>query len=149
MKEEWHIRRANHDDSAGLQDCMQLAYSGYEERMAGERLPPMNLDYSSEIRDFPTWVAESGGTIVGGLTMIFESDSASVANIGVRPECQGQGLGKGLLNHAEIQAKERGYSDLNLSTHALLHENVSLYLHLGWSEVERDESRIKMKKSVL
>ena len=30
----------------------------------------------------------------------------------------------------------------------LLEENVSLYRHLGWQEVARDESRVYLKKSI-
>jgi N-acetylglutamate synthase-like GNAT family acetyltransferase len=148
MTSEWHIRKALPGDAAGLQASMKSAYAGYEERMAGVRLPPMGLDYASEIKDFPTWIAESDGMIAGGLTMIFKDAKASIANIGVRPDCQGQGIGGGLMHFAEEQARERGHSELHLATHILLTENVSLYIHLGWSEIERDERRVKMRKSI-
>lgn len=116
--------------------------------MGGQRLPPMDLDYSCEIRDFPTWVAEFNGNIVGGLTMIFGNDYATIANIAVHPGYQGQGIGGGLMKFAEATAKEQGYSELRLATHALLTENVSLYRHLGWTEIVRDEVRIHMQKTV-
>jgi N-acetylglutamate synthase-like GNAT family acetyltransferase len=144
----WSIRKSTTDDAGALQRCMHSAYAAYVERMGGARLPPMDLDYSAEITGFPTWVIESDGTIVGGLTMIFDGEKASVANISIRPENQGQGLGGELMSFAEVQARERGHADLYLATHALLTENVSLYRHLGWSEIERDESRVRMKKSI-
>jgi phenylacetate-coenzyme A ligase PaaK-like adenylate-forming protein len=37
MKSQWHIREAVPGDSTGLQECMESAYSDYEERMAGGR----------------------------------------------------------------------------------------------------------------
>ena len=148
MKRQWHIRQAEQKDSDALQNCMELAYSSYQRRMGGKRLPPMDVDYSSEIRNFPIWVAESDGKIVGGLIMVFENESASIANIAVHPEFQGQGLGGGLMNYAETKAIEHGYSSLRLATHILLTENVSLYLHLGWTEINRDDVRVYMEKEI-
>jgi len=148
MKKQWHIRSAEQKDSNALQNCMELAYSSYQRRMEGKRLPPMDVDYSCEIRDFPTWVAEFDGKLVGGLIMVFEKGYASIANIAVHPEFQGQGLGGGLMDFAETKAKENNYSVLRLATHILLTENVSLYLHLGWKEVDRDSIRVYMEKEI-
>jgi hypothetical protein len=35
---------------------------------------------------------------------------------------------------------------IRLTTHVLLTENVSFYLHLGWLEIGRDDTRVYMKK---
>ena len=127
---------------------MESAYSVYRERMDGKRLPPMEVDYSSEIRDYPTWVAESNGSIIAGLIMIYENEFASIANIAVHPDFQGQGVGGGLMKFAETVAKEKAYPELRLATHILLTENISLYEHLGWSEIERDDVRVYLKKEI-
>ena len=148
MKPQWHIREAVTKDSVGLQACMESAYASYQKRMGGARLPPMDQDYASEIRDYPTWVAELDGKIVGGLIMIFAQEYASVANIAVHSGHQGQGLGGGLMKFAELKGKEKGYSMLRLVTHVLLTENLSLYQHLGWSEMNRDDVRIYMQKEI-
>lgn len=148
MKKQWTIREAVIEDSAELQRIMESAYSVYQERLGGKRLPPMDVDYASEIRDYPTWLAESAGEIVGGLIMVFEDDAASIANIAVSPDFQGQGLGRGLMNFAESVAKEKAYTELRLATHILLTENVSLYEHLGWSEIGRDDVRVYMRKEI-
>jgi len=108
----------------------------------------MDVDYSSEIKKYPTWVAECNGNVVGGLIMTFEQGHASLSNIAVHPEFQGQGLGRGLMEFAESQAKEKQYSELRLATHVLLTENVSLYRHLGWTEIDRDEVRVYMRKAI-
>jgi len=149
MKKQWMIREAKLDDAVPLQRCMELAYAAYQQCMGGVRLPPMDLDYATEIRDYPAWVAESEGEIVGGLFMMFEESEASIANIAVHPEFQGQGLGGGLMRHAEGVAKERGYAHLHLATHVLLSENVSLYQHLGWSEAGRDDSRVLYMRKLI
>ena len=148
MKKQWKIRPATIDDAAGLQHCMRLAYAVYQTRMQGKRLPPMELDYRCEIIEYPTWVAEFNDDIVGGLTMIFKPDHAAIANIAVHPGFQGQGLGKGLMGFAATQARQNDYSQLRLATHVLLNENISLYLHLGWTEYNRDDVRVYFKKDI-
>jgi GNAT superfamily N-acetyltransferase len=108
---------------------MVSAYAIFEERLGSVRLPPMNLDYAAEINSYPTWVAVVGRNVVGGLTMVFDDESASIANIAVDPAEQGQGLGGGLIKFAESEAKRRGFSALRLATHVMLTENLSLYRH--------------------
>jgi GNAT superfamily N-acetyltransferase len=144
----WHIRKAVPDDSTSLKNCMVSAYAVYEERMGGVRLPPMDVDYLFEIESYPTWVVESEGRVLGGLIMVFENDQASIANVAVDSGFQGQGIGGALMKFAEAKAIENGFAELQLATHALLNENVSLYQHLGWKETGRDESRIFMQKRI-
>ena len=148
MRKEWTIRRAVQGDSDSLRGCMDLAYAKYTNRMKGKRLPPMDLDYSSEIKNYPTWVAICESAVVGGLTMMFEDERASIANIAVSPEFQGQGVGRALIGLAEKEAKAKRYEELHLATHVLLEENISLYKHFGWKEISRDKTRIQMKKQL-
>lgn len=142
------IRQAIAEDSGGLKACMESAYAGYQARMGGRRLPPMDVDYLSEIENYPVWVVESEGCIIGGLIMDFDSGRASIANIAVSPDFQGQGIGGRLMQYAEATAREKSFSELHLATHVLLEENLSLYRHLGWQETGRDEFRVQMKKAI-
>jgi len=144
----WHIREAVPEDSDSLKNCMESAYAAYQERMGGLRLPPMDVDYLSEIKNYPTWVVDSEGSILGGLIMVFENEQASIANIAVDPRFQGQGIGGALIKVAESKAKDSSFSELHLATHVLLNENISLYQHLGWEETGRDETRVFMKKEI-
>ena len=144
----WQIRKAIPDDSDSLKNCMESAYAVYEERMGGVLLPPMDVDYLSEIKNYPTWVVESEGSVLGALIMVFENDQVSIANIAVDPRFQGQGIGSALTKLAESIARENSFSELQLATHVLLTENISLYQHLGWKETGRDESRIFMTKRI-
>ena len=148
MEATWNIREATLDDSTGLKNCMVSAYATYRERMGGVRLPPMDVDYSSEIKNYPTWVVESDRGILGGLVMVFGSDLASIANIAVHPKFQGYGIGGELMKLAESTAREKNFSELHLATHVLLNENISLYEHLGWEETGRDKTRVYMKKEI-
>ena len=125
---------------------MELAYATYQGRMGGKRLPPMDVDYFSEIQNYPTWVVESNGLILGGLIMVFEENQASIANVAVDPGAQGKGIGKALMGFAESQARKKGLSELHLATHMLLSENISLYKHLGWEITDEDDTKVFMKK---
>jgi GNAT superfamily N-acetyltransferase len=91
---------------------------------------------------------EYQGRIVGGLIMVFQESFATIANIAVHPEFQAQGLGGGLMKYAETIAKEKNYTQLRLATHVLLHENITLYLHLGWQEIGRNAHKVMMKKEI-
>lgn len=144
----WKIRKASIDDAKGLKSCMDRAYAQYLNRLKKEQLPPMNVDYEEEITVFPVWVAEFDNEVVGGLILMFEDDHAIIANIGVRPDFQGTGLGRKLMDLAESEAKRKGYSEMRLATHVLLTENVSFYKHLGWSEIGRDDVRVYMRKMI-
>ena len=127
---------------------MHAAYAVYGARLDGRLLPPMNVDYSEEIRSYPVWVAESEGSLVGGLILTFEEDWMAVANVAVHPKFQGNGLGRALMVFGANEAQRQGYSELRLATHVLLTENISLYSHLGWSEIGRDEDRVYLKKEL-
>ncbi|PAB58164.1 GNAT family N-acetyltransferase [Anaeromicrobium sediminis] len=145
---KWNIRKAIINDAKNLKSCMDMAYSKYLNRLNGKRLPPMEVDYEEEIASFPVWVAESDKDIVGGLILMFEDDYTTIANVAVRPDFQGKGLGRGLIDFAESEAKRRGYVEIHLGTHVLLTENIFFYLNLGWIEIGRDETRVYMKKNI-
>ena len=78
--------------------------------------------------------------------MSLEDGRASIANIAIDPKYQGQGIGGALMKFAESKARENNYSEICLTTHVLLRENISLYQHLGWQEIERNEDKVYMKK---
>ena len=80
--------------------------------------------------------------------MAFEKKQASIANVAVSPNFQGQGIGAELIRFAESKAREKRYSELRLATHVLLGENISLYKRLGWKETGRDQARVYMAKNI-
>lgn len=144
----WKIRTAKDKDAEGLKQCMHKAYSEYAMRFAIGSLPPLEVDYAAEIANYPTWVAEMNGNIVGGLIMSFDDAGATLSNIAVDSDYQGQGLGRGLISFAENQAKEHGYPKLRLATHALLIENLAIYRHLGWKESDRKNNKVFFEKEL-
>jgi GNAT superfamily N-acetyltransferase len=68
----------------------------------------------------------------------------------VHPDAQGTGLGRRLMDFAEEQARRGGFRRLTLYTNEVMTENLGMYEHLGYKEVERrrDEGyrRVFMEK---
>lgn len=149
MREHWSIRKASLSDASSLEECMHAAYRPYTDRIDPADLPPLNVDYAEEIRLAEVWIAEADMKLVGALIIIENTeDEFSIANLAVHPRFQGNGLGRGLLDFAGKQALERGYSEMHLATHSMLEGNLSLYRHLGWTEFERGDFHVRMKKSI-
>jgi len=142
------IRIAQEEDADSLASCMKAAYLSYEEQLIGERLPPLDSDYLKEIQQFPTWVMECKGEIIGGLIMSFDAACASLSNIALHPDYQGHGLGRDLLEFAIEKAREKNFKAIRLATHKKLKQNISMYKHLGWRECGSEGSRVFLAKDI-
>lgn len=73
------------------------------------------------------------------LVLVPESDHLLLDNIAVRPDCQGQGFGRVLIEFAEREAKRLGYTKLRLYTHEKMTENIDLYRRIGFMETGRGQ----------
>ena len=60
-----------------------------------------------------------------------------IYSLAVRPDWQGEGHARSLLEHAEAQARGAGLLELRLFTNALMARNISLYRHCGFRESGR------------
>ncbi len=147
-KKKWTIRKAVNSDAPALTACMQAAYAIYTPRLGNKNLPPLVVNYTDEIRDYPVYVAESDGVLVGGLILMPEEKYMTIANVAVHPNYHGKGFGRSLMKFGEKEALRWGYSQLRLATHVLLTENIALYSYLGWAQTGRDEERIYMSKTL-
>jgi GNAT superfamily N-acetyltransferase len=144
--ENWTLRRADTGDADGLGRCFDAAYAQYAERI--DDLPPMSENCAEEIAKNLVWVAEAKGTIVGGLVLVPSDGFLLLANVAVRPDNRGTGLGQRLLMLAETEAMDRGYAEMRLNTHADMPEILRLYERNGWLQESRRGKTIKMKKDL-
>jgi GNAT superfamily N-acetyltransferase len=117
----------------------ERAYEPYVARMGGQRPAPMDLDYATVTRDAESWVAESGGEVVGFLVLIAEGDSMLLDGVAVDPSHQGRGVGRALLALAEDRAKAGGHRRICLYTNAAMVENQALYERIGYVETHRGD----------
>jgi len=144
--EHWTIRRAEVRDADGLGRCFDAAYAHDAERI--DDLPPMSENCAEEIAQYLVWVAEAGGTIVGGLVLVPRDGFLLLANVAVHPDNRGTGLGRRLLVLAETEARDRGYAEIRLNTHADMPEIIRLYERNGWLRVSRQGKTINMRKDL-
>ena len=134
------LRRATGADAAGIAQCVRAAYTHYVERI-GTPPGPMLDDYDRVVRDHRAYVIDDGGDIVGVLVLMDKEDGLLLDNVAVLPSRQGEGIGCGLVEHAETEARRLGHGHLDLYTHQLMTENIAMYLRYGYEEIDRRTER--------
>ncbi len=143
---KWQLRRAITSDVDALTSCIDAAYAVYADRV--NDLPPVSEGIADDIATNRVWVAEIKNSVVGGLILVPKLDFLIVANIAVDPAYAGIGIGRALMELADIEGRTLELSELRLSTHIDMPENVTLYRHLGWAETGRSGNKVHMKKMI-
>jgi|SRR5271163_2886226 ribosomal protein S18 acetylase RimI-like enzyme len=146
------IRRARNEDCAVIEAIVRAAYSVYIERI-GRPPAPMLDDYARRIADGAVRVLEEvDGAVAAIIVLLVEDDHLLLDNIAVRPDRQGRGYGRRLIEFAEAEARRIGFAELRLYTHATMTENIALYSRLGFIETGRGHQsgydRVFMRKPV-
>jgi GNAT superfamily N-acetyltransferase len=133
------IRAARPDDRDAVEGVVHAAYSIYVDRI-GKPPGPMLDNYTARIADGSVSVVEDRtGNIAGIIVLIPNSDHLLLDNIAVRPNYQGQGFGRVLIEFAEREAERLGYSRIRLYTHEKMTENMDLYRRIGFVESGRGQ----------
>lgn len=129
------VRRATAPDLSAVRSLVTAAYGKYADRV--DRPPaPIVRDYGEAIDAGALWVV--GEPVVGLISLLPGADSTlSVENVAVLPSAQGSGVGRHLMEFAEERGRELGLRHLVLFTNEAMTENLALYPHLGFVEVDR------------
>ncbi|HEY4043933.1 MAG TPA: GNAT family N-acetyltransferase [Rhodopila sp.] len=145
------IRSACADEADAVRDVVLAAYQHYV-AVIGRPPAPMLDDYAARIADGQVWVLEEAAGLAGVLVLEDGPDCFLLENIAVRPDRQGSGLGRMLLDFAEAEAVRRGWSAVLLYTNALMARNIAIYTARGYVERERRSEkgfeRVYMEKGV-
>jgi ribosomal protein S18 acetylase RimI-like enzyme len=143
-------RLANPDDLTRLSDIVVAAYSIYLDRM--DRPPaPMSHDLIPDVAAGRVWLI---GEPAAGLICLVPGDgSLLIENVAVHPDAQGRGMGRRLIEFAETRARELELPSIRLYANEVMTENLALYSHLGFREVDRRTehgfNRVFMEKRFL
>ena len=131
------IRAATSEDRAAIERLVRSAYSKYVGRI-GQEPETMTADYRALIRAGDVHVAEGeDGSLLGMIAYYPVGLSMFLETIAVAEAAQGQGLGRLLVARCEESARALGLEDVRLYTNVRMTENLTLYPHLGYAEVER------------
>jgi GNAT superfamily N-acetyltransferase len=145
------IRKARPEDASAVRDVVVAAYQHYIP-VIGRPPAPMTDDYPARIAADQVWVLEDSDGMAGVLVLENGPDCFLLDNIAVRPDRQGRGYGRQLLDLAEAEAIRCGWNAVTLYTNALMVNNIAIYSGRGYIEtgrkVEKGFSRVYMAKPV-
>lgn len=145
------IRPARPEEADTVRQVVLAAYQHYVAAI-GRAPAPMLDDYPARIAANQAWVLEDAGGIAGVLILEDGPDCFLLDNIAVRPDRQGSGFGRRLLDFAEAQAARAGWNAIELYTNALMTQNIAIYTARGYREKERRAekgfSRVYMQKTL-
>ena len=131
------IRPAEPADQAAVEAIVRAAYAVYIPRV-GKPPGPMLDDYAKLIADGAVSVIEEAGEEIAALIVLIpRRDHLLLDNIAVRPDRQGKGFGRALIEHAEREALRLGLREIRLYTHEKMTENIALYKRIGFVETGR------------
>ncbi|MCS4249862.1 N-acetyltransferase [Pseudomonas sp. BIGb0164] len=145
------MRPANAHDVAAIEAIVEAAYSPYITRI-GRQPGPMLENYQALVAAGGVHVLDNAGQVQGFIILLDAPDALLLDNLAVAPQAQGLGLGRHLMDFAEHQARDAGYSAIRLYTNVAMTENIALYTRRGYSETHRAEAhglhRVYMRKTL-
>jgi GNAT superfamily N-acetyltransferase len=122
------------------------------ERLAGEQFRQVGLPFVAEDEPAPaetlagyatagrSWVVvDDAGVPVGYVLVDVVDRCAHVEQLSVRPDHQGKGYGRALMERVRGWAVERRLSAITLTTFLEVPWNAPLYRHLGFRDLFEDE----------
>jgi GNAT superfamily N-acetyltransferase len=130
------IRKAHAHETDAARDVVLAAYRRYV-AIIGSPPGPMLDDYAARFLAEQLWVFDDEGEISGVLVLEDGPTCFLLDNIAVRPDRQGRGFGRLLLDFAEQEAARCGHNSITLYTNALMTENLAIYAARGYVERER------------
>lgn len=132
----FHIRPAKPDEAQAVAACVKAAYQHYVAQL-GTTPGPLLEDYAQVLRTRQVMVALIENAVVGVLVMATTDEGFLLENVAVVPACQGQGVGRALIEMAEQTAAAQGFGSIYLYTHEQMGENLALYAKAGYAEYDR------------
>lgn len=137
------VRPARPDDGETLREIERLAGSRFREvglhSVADHE--PLGADVlAGYATDGRSWVAVDEAGVVLGYALVDEVDGcAHVEQISVRPDAQGHGIGRALVDEVRAWAAAGSRPALTLTTFSNVPWNQPLYEHLGFLVLAEDE----------
>jgi ribosomal protein S18 acetylase RimI-like enzyme len=100
---------------------------------------PMRADYARALSEHEIWAIDGMSGCIALIELRPEPDHLLIVNIAVDPTYQGHGLGRRLLDFAELEAQRQGLPELRLYTNIRMSENRALYAARGYRETHQEQ----------
>lgn len=142
-EQTWAIRRATGDDAPAILDCLRSAFAPYRDAYTPEAFADTVLSSGTiedRLREMTVFVAgRSGpdGGIDGPLVGTIGGHAAAggdghIRGMAVRPDCEGGGAGRALLEVVERHLAASGCSRITLDTTRPLTRAIAFYEGHGY-----------------
>lgn len=137
QEEAFTIRAAAPGDGEGILECLALAFAPYQQAYTPGAFqdtvltPETVLERMAQMSIF---VATNGSGMVGGTIAckVMENGRGHLRGMAVRPEFQGSGLSRRLLNTAEEELRSSGCKRITLNTTEPLKRATRFYQKYGF-----------------
>ena len=127
---------AKAEDAPFVRKCARLAYAHYVERM-GREPAPMIADFEKAIAERQVDILNFDAQQAGYAITFARGDHLFVENVAILPALQGKGLAGALFKELENRTRSMELAAIELYTNEKMLENLGLYTHLGFKEIER------------
>ena len=125
------------DDEPAIRDCAARAYARYVAAI-GRKPAPMVAGFAAQIAAGHVHVAtDAAGRLEGFIVFLPVADHMFLENVAVEPSASGRGVGKSLVGFCEAEARRLGLAAVRLYTNEKMTDNLSIYPHLGYVEIDR------------
>lgn len=131
-----NFRKATPDDITHVWRIVYHAYSAYIP-LLGRTPPTFFEDFDSHIAKGNLWILNQDDP-AAMVVLTPNSNYVTIQALCVDPRCQGQGLGRTVLQFAEDYTASLGISELKLYTNSLMERNIKIYSQWGFSETHRE-----------
>ena len=137
------VRAARREDGPALQEIERLAGELFRNvglAVVADDEPPALDELASYAKRGRSWVAVGNSGEPLGYVIVDDVDgNAHVEQVSVRPEHQGLGVGRALLDRVCRWASQTGRLGITLTIYAEVPWNRPLYEHLGFRVLREDE----------
>lgn len=105
----------------------------------GDLLPRSNYDLCRHIKEYLVAEAHDGDIVGCGSLKIYSRDLAEVAGLAVRPDWQGFGVGRAVLESLLAEARAHGLAEVLALT-----RKPAFFLKLGFTPVDKEHFPLKV-----